>query len=130
CLGTFALSALHAGGLHHPGLVHPEESGGSRQADQAADRPLPARPERSPAMSHGTKPELAHEFTLVLTGVTELTRELEYALFEAGCDDATLCLQGGRVYLDFNRAGSTLEEAVASALEDVRRAGYSAAFAL
>ena len=67
-----------------------------------------------------------YDFTLVLSGVPELTAAVEDALFEAGCDDATLSLQGGEVSLDFTRAAPSLHEAVAGAVGDVRRAGIGA----
>ncbi len=67
-----------------------------------------------------------HEFTLTLSGVAELTTEVEDGLFEAGCDDALLAVQSGRVTLDFARDGASLEDAVLSAVHDVRRAGVGA----
>ena len=45
------------------------------------------------------------------------------ALFEAGCDDATVGIgQHGRVALNFTREAATALEAVASAIADVRKA--------
>jgi hypothetical protein len=64
-----------------------------------------------------------HDFTLILSGPAELTTELEDALFAAGCDDATLSVRGGRVYLDFTRSAASREDAVRSAVRDVRGAG-------
>lgn len=37
-----------------------------------------------------TSCESEHDFTLVLYGISELTREVVDALYEAGCDDATI----------------------------------------
>jgi hypothetical protein len=62
-------------------------------------------------------------FTLRYLGVTELNRELEDALFEAGCDDALLGIQGGMIFLDFSRRASSFREALLSAIEDVEKAG-------
>ncbi len=62
-----------------------------------------------------------HEFTLVLRGSRTLEANLEDALFEAGCDDALLGVRNGVLYLDFDREGSSLEEAVLSAVKDVLR---------
>ena len=45
-----------------------------------------------------------HEFTLVVNGISELTPEVLDALFEAGCDDATVCQQNDRVEMDFARS--------------------------
>lgn len=59
------------------------------------------------------------EFTLLLTGVKEITTDLEDQLFEAGCDDSTLSTQKGIVHLDFNREAPSLEEAIISAIKAV-----------
>jgi hypothetical protein len=63
------------------------------------------------------------DFTLVLTGVSDLTDDLADALFEAGCDDATPSVVNGKPLLDFSREAESLEKAVLAALEDIRRAG-------
>lgn len=70
--------------------------------------------------------EREHDFTLVLTGITELTTEVEDALFKAGCDDATLSIRSGRAFLTFSRSALTLKDAVLSAIQDVRKAGVGA----
>lgn len=66
-----------------------------------------------------------HHFVLWIEGGTELTQELEDRLFEAGCDDALLAASHGRVFLEFDREDGSLAAAVASAIRDVRSAGYS-----
>jgi hypothetical protein len=63
------------------------------------------------------------EFTLELTGTEDPTTELADALFRAGCDDATLSKSGGKLRLDFDREAESLEEAVTTATNDVRKAG-------
>ena len=60
------------------------------------------------------------QFTLVLKNVNENTPELEDTLYEAGCDDALIQYRNGAVYLDFDREASSLEEAVVSAIKDVK----------
>lgn len=67
-----------------------------------------------------------HDFTLILTGIGELTEEAEDALFEAGCDDATLSVRGGVVSLRFSRVAPMLKDAILGAIRDVRRAGLGA----
>jgi hypothetical protein len=67
--------------------------------------------------------EPEHDFSLILDGVSELTTEVEDALFESGCDDATLSLQHGCVYAEFSRRAPTLKDAVISAIRNVRQAG-------
>lgn len=71
-------------------------------------------------MSKSRKREF--DFTLVLTGIAEVGREAENALFDAGCDDATIIQRSGRVFLTFSRSSSSLKSAVLSAIDDVRRA--------
>lgn len=60
-----------------------------------------------------------HEFTLILSGVQELSEELETAVYEAGCDDAILGIRNGVVFLEFDRQAATLPEAVLSGIQDV-----------
>lgn len=70
--------------------------------------------------------EREHDFTLVLLGVNELTPKVVDALFEAGCDDATMCRRFGRVFLTFSRTTATLKDAIVSAIRDVRKANIGA----
>jgi hypothetical protein len=68
-----------------------------------------------------------HDFTLTLAGARELTVELADALYEAGCDDASVYSEGPTVYLDFHREAESLGDAIGSAVKDVARAGFSVA---
>jgi hypothetical protein len=70
--------------------------------------------------------ESQYVFTLILDSPTDLTDAQADALFEAGCDDATLGRFQGRVQLTFTRPGTSPEDAVASALADVERAKIGA----
>lgn len=65
-----------------------------------------------------------HKFTLTLDGVDDLSTEVMNALYEAGCDDATPCRLEGRTYVMFTREAASRDEAIASALGDVERAGF------
>lgn len=65
-----------------------------------------------------------YQFTLVLEGALELTDEIADALFEAGCDDGTPGTSAGVFTIDFDRTGPSLEEAINSAVLDVKKAGY------
>lgn len=67
-----------------------------------------------------------YDFALVLRGVHELTTEIEDALFEAGCDDATISVQYGNLYLEFSRKATSMKEAIISAILDVRKANIGA----
>lgn len=67
-----------------------------------------------------------HEFTLILEGVPDLTPEVMNALFEAGCDDATVSRQNGVISMDFDRPAASMKEAIVSAITDVTKAGIGA----
>ena len=68
-----------------------------------------------------------YDFTLILTESLELTDDLADALFAAGCDDGTPGTCHGVFSIDFHREAATLEEAIRSAIEDVKTAGYEVA---
>lgn len=70
--------------------------------------------------------EAEHDFALIAAGIPELTQQVEDALFEAGCDDATLSMQYGLLYLEFSRSAKSLEEAIISAINDVEKAEIGA----
>ncbi len=65
-----------------------------------------------------------YEFTLVLKGPLELTEEIADELFEAGCDDGTPGTCNGVFSIDFHRGANSLEEAIRSAIANVKSAGY------
>jgi regulator of RNase E activity RraB len=65
-----------------------------------------------------------YEFTLILKGQLELTEEIADELFEAGCDDGTPGICNGVFSIDFHRKANSLEEAIRSAIGNVKSAGY------
>ena len=65
-----------------------------------------------------------YEFRLILAESLELTEELADALFAAGCDDGTPGTCHGVFSVDFHREAVSLEDAIRSAIEDVKTAGY------
>jgi hypothetical protein len=67
---------------------------------------------------------MTHRFVLVLEGVSEPDDRIEYALFEAGCDDAILAFRNSVGYLEFDREADCLESAILSAVRDVDRADH------
>ena len=67
------------------------------------------------------------EFTIVLAGVSEVSDNVENQVLAAGCDDAFLSSCNGEVTLDFHREAASLEEAVLSAVRDLRAVGYDVA---
>lgn len=66
-----------------------------------------------------------YEFTLKLN-TSEFAEELANKLFEAGCDDALFNADSTGVYLDFCRESTSLQDAISSALADVKKAGCEA----
>lgn len=77
-------------------------------------------------MGGRAKLEAEHEFTVILDGISDLTPEIMNALFEAGCDDATISRQDGVIAMDFDRAGPSRNAAILSAVADIRKAGIGA----
>jgi hypothetical protein len=61
------------------------------------------------------------EFTIVLRG--PIDDKIVDALFEAGCDDATIRTSGALVFADFDREAPTMLEALTSAIRQVRSVG-------
>jgi len=66
------------------------------------------------------------DFTLILSGVDAVDSQLEDALFEAGCDDATISTRFGCVYVTFARQATSMLEAVLSAINDIEGANTKA----
>ena len=64
-----------------------------------------------------------HDFTLIVSGFDHEADGFEDALFEAGCDDATVSVQRGLLVLDFQRKAMGLARAIKSAIVDVQKAG-------
>jgi len=67
-----------------------------------------------------------YHFTLTLSGVTCETEGLEDTLYENGCDDALICTYGNSVYVEFDRESHSLDDAIASAVENIESAGIGA----
>ena len=65
-----------------------------------------------------------YDFTLILSGALNLTEDIAEALFEAGCDDGTPGTSEGVFLIDFHREAKSLEEAIQSAIANVKSAGY------
>lgn len=63
------------------------------------------------------------EFSFLLSGFTDLTDEIENAVYEAGCDDALLSIRCGVPYLTFARNAASYKDAVFSAIRDVKKIG-------
>jgi hypothetical protein len=63
-----------------------------------------------------------HEFTLLVEGADLQNDAAQDALFEAGCDDATIGVTAGVQHLHFDRAARSLAEALVSAITTVEQA--------
>jgi hypothetical protein len=70
-------------------------------------------------------PWKTYEFDVVLKGVAEVTDDQADALFAAGCDDGTLASCNGTSRVHFDREAASLEEAMRSAVAQVRAAGFT-----
>jgi hypothetical protein len=75
--------------------------------------------------NYGSNP-MRYEFSLIVRE-PEVTDEDADRLYEAGCDDASILTRGGVTRLQFDRHASNLDEALASAIQSVERAGLAAA---
>jgi hypothetical protein len=66
---------------------------------------------------------MSYVFTLQISGIDAKQDDYEDRLYGAGCDDALIAIVDDAIYLDFDRAAGSFEEAVQSARRDVERAG-------
>ena len=64
-----------------------------------------------------------YEFTIIAAGVDPHADDFEARFYDAGCDDALVSFQKGHVLVDFAREAETIEDAITSAVENVRQAG-------
>ena len=64
-----------------------------------------------------------YEFTIIASGLDETADDFESRFYDNGCDDATVSFQKGTILVDFAREANNLEEAISSALSDVRKTG-------
>lgn len=67
-----------------------------------------------------------YSFVAILRPIVLDPSQLEDSLFAAGCDDATIGIRNGVVYLDFDREAPCFEEAILSAIKDIERADIGA----
>ncbi len=67
-----------------------------------------------------------YDFALIVRGVADLDDSAMDAFHESGCDDATLTLRYGLLFVEFSRSASSLEDALVTAIGDVHRAGLGA----
>jgi transcriptional regulator with XRE-family HTH domain len=63
------------------------------------------------------------EFSVIASGLDPEAEGFADRFFNAGCDDATISFQKGHIILDFLRDADSVDEAICSAVECVKRAG-------
>ena len=66
-------------------------------------------------------------FTVRLKEIDALSGDQIEVLFAAGCTDSVPASSCGEAWIDFDREAPTLEQAMRSALRDVRQAGLRVA---
>jgi len=64
-----------------------------------------------------------HEFCIIASGLDPEVEDFQTRFLNAGRDDATVSFQKGHVIVDFTREAESLEDAIASAVEAVGKAG-------
>ncbi len=64
-----------------------------------------------------------YEFDVILKDVSEVTDDQADELFSAGCDDGTPASCEGVAWIHFDRNATSLEEAIATAVQQVQVAG-------
>src|SRR5437660_3339247 len=119
CLGAAVVPPPSKRRVQSERLFDAQESRKSCPSHSRRNRPMSALSKRNGSKTGKVRD---HDFTLVLSGITELTPEVQDALFDAGCDDATPSMRCGRPFLTFTRAAPTLKDAILSAISDVKKA--------
>jgi hypothetical protein len=74
------------------------------------------------ALSTESNAMKTYEFDVILKGVCEATDEHADALCDAGCDDGTLVSRDGVAWVHFDRNASSLEEAIRTAMAQIKSA--------
>ena len=69
----------------------------------------------------------SYQFDVVLKELAEINDDQADALFAAGCDDGTPACCNGLAWIHFDREATSLEDAIRSAIAQVRAAGLSVA---
>ena len=67
-----------------------------------------------------------YDFTLVLSGIRELTPDIADNLLAAGCDDGTISMRSGRPFITFSRRAASIKDAILSAIDDIRKSNIGA----
>lgn len=97
-------------------MVYPKKSRGFCEADSTTSGQMPAPRKGVMAMQE-------YEFTLVLSGIQELSDDVLDSFYEAGCDDGLVGMRDGIAYVDFARRANSFQDAVLTAIRDVEKTG-------
>jgi hypothetical protein len=63
------------------------------------------------------------EFSIIASGLDPNSDDFESRFYDNGCDDALIAFQKGHIIADFAREANSIDEAIASAVENVCAAG-------
>ena len=63
------------------------------------------------------------EFSIIASGLDPEADDFEQRFYDAGCDDATISFQKGRIIVDFARDAASISAAISSAVANVKAAG-------
>src|ERR1700674_2455183 len=63
------------------------------------------------------------EFSIIASGLDPEARDFADRFFNAGCDDATISFHKGHIIVDFAREADSVDGAISSAVECVKKAG-------
>lgn len=66
-----------------------------------------------------------YEFDVFLRGILEITDEQADILFAQGCEDGTPACRDGMAWVHFDRVAPSLEDAIRSAVAQIRAAGLT-----
>jgi transcriptional regulator with XRE-family HTH domain len=66
----------------------------------------------------------SYHFTIVVRDAYIDAPDIEDKFYEAGCGDALLCSYNDTVYLEFDRQADNAEQAIKSALDNIRLLGF------
>lgn len=64
-----------------------------------------------------------YEFSIIASGLDPAADDFEARFYDGGCDDALVSFQKGHIIVDFAREAATVDEAIASAIENVMAVG-------
>lgn len=64
-----------------------------------------------------------YEFSIIASGLDPTADDFEDQFYKNGCDDALISFQKGHIIVDFAREAESVDQAISSAIENVKAAG-------